>query len=91
MLFVSLIFMLMGVSGLMFLMPVAMVLSSFFGIIKPAFWQKYWRHAVFAFVLITAVITPDGSGITMAMLTVPLCLLYVGGMLVSLRYARQEV
>ena len=77
---VSLVFMLMGVTGLMFLMPVVMVLASFFGIIKPDFWMKYWRHAVFAFIVVTAVITPDGSGITMVMLTIPLCLLYAAGL-----------
>ncbi len=83
--FVSLIFMLMGVTGLMFLMPVVMVLTSYFGIIKPAVWKKYWRHAVFTFILLTAVITPDGTGITMIMLTVPLCILYIGGMVVASR------
>ena len=84
--FISLAFTMMTMVGLMFLLPVFMVLSSWLGFIKYAFWKKYWRHAIFAFVVFTAVITPDGTGITMLMLTIPLCVLYISGMLISRRY-----
>jgi len=84
--FISLAFSLMAMTGLMFLLPVFMVLASYFGIIKYAFWKKYWRHVIFGFVVFTAVITPDGTGITMLMLAVPLCFLYLSGMIISRRY-----
>ncbi|MCC2630433.1 MAG: Sec-independent protein translocase subunit TatC [Candidatus Paceibacter sp.] len=83
--FISLVLTLMFVTGCMFLMPVLMALLSRFGFIKFGFWKKHWRYIIFAFVIATAIITPDGTGITMAMLAIPLCLLYILGMLLSAR------
>jgi sec-independent protein translocase protein TatC len=84
--FISLTFSLMIIIGFMFLLPVFMVLSSYVGVIPYELWRKYFRQAIFAFILITAIITPDGSGITMLMLSIPLFLLYIIGLLLSRRY-----
>jgi sec-independent protein translocase protein TatC len=37
-----------------------------------------WRVAVFLIFLTAAVVTPTGDPLTMALLSLPLCLLYVG-------------
>ncbi|MES2436813.1 MAG: twin-arginine translocase subunit TatC [Patescibacteria group bacterium] len=84
--FISLALMMMVATGIMFVLPVCMVISSYLGIVNPVIWKQYWRQAIFGCLLVTAVITPDGSGITMAMLAIPLCLLYIVGLFISWRY-----
>ena len=69
--------------GAMFLLPVFMGVLSWMGIISPEFWRKNWRYAFLVFVIFSAIITPDGTGITMMMLTIPLIGLYGAGVVVS--------
>ena len=77
--FISLVLILTTAVGIVFLLPVFMILLSRLGIVKPDIWKKNWRYAILAFLIIAAVITPDGTGITMILLTVPLIALYFIG------------
>lgn len=70
-------------TGFMFLLPIAMALLSRLGIIGRSVWRRQWRYATLTFLIVTAIITPDGSGISMLMLTLPLLGLYVVGIAVS--------
>jgi len=70
-------------TGVMFQLPIAMILLTFLGIIQASFWRNQWRYAVLAFLVATAIITPDGSGVTMLLLSAPLTLLYGVGLVVS--------
>ncbi len=81
----------MVVTGLMFQLPVCMVLLSYFGVIPPSFWRRHWRYAVLTFLAVTAIITPDGSGVTMLILSLPLTILYVVGLFMSERHERRKV
>lgn len=81
--FVSSSFGLMAATGALFTLPVVMILLSGFGIVSRAFWIRAWKHALVAILIFTAVITPDGSGITMAVLALPLGLLYLAGGAIS--------
>lgn len=65
--------------GVMFLLPLFMILFSMMGIIKASFWRKKWRHAILLFLVLSAIITPDGTGVTMVMLFFPLAILYFLG------------
>ncbi len=77
--------------GLAFQTPVIMWGLGALGIIGPDFWKRNWRYATIAFFLFGAFITPDGSGITMFLVAVPMSLLYVGGYLMSRRaWSRRE-
>lgn len=62
--------------GLMFLLPVFMVLLSWLGIIRAEFWKNKWRSSLLFFLIGSAIITPDGTGVTMIMLFLPLMTLY---------------
>lgn len=66
-------------TGLAFLLPVFMVLSSRIGLISGNFWMSRLRGAILFVVIFSAIVTPDGSGITMIFLAVPLIVLYLGG------------
>jgi sec-independent protein translocase protein TatC len=74
--FVSLVLILVLGTGLLFLLPVFMTLLSRLKIVSPDTWKKNWRYAILVFLILAAIITPDGTGITMALLAVPLIMLY---------------
>lgn len=61
--------------GIIFEMPVVLVLLSFLGIVTPAGLRRYQRHALVALALLSAILTPADIG-TMFMLLLPMVLLY---------------
>lgn len=61
--------------GLIFEMPVVLVLLSFMGVVTPAGLRKYQRHALVILAIASALLTPADLG-TMFMLLVPMVLLY---------------
>jgi len=83
--FVALTLGLMVVSGVIFLLPVFMILLSRLGLVESSFWKRNWRIAVFVLLLFSAIITPDGTGITMILFAIPLVLLYFSGYILSLK------
>lgn len=85
--FIQYVFGLIVAVGLMFLMPLFMLLLSFMGIIEADFWRRKWRTAFVFFLVLSAIITPDGTGITMAMLFIPLIALYFTGYYLAKKYS----
>jgi len=85
--FISSVFFLTISVGIAFLLPVVMAISSRLGFVPRGFWLRHWRMAVFLAIFFSAVITPDGSGITMVFLSIPLIVLYGIGAAVSVRRA----
>ncbi len=71
--------------GLAFQIPVFMWGLTALGIVEPGVWKKYWRVALVAFFFFGAAITPDGSGITMMFVAVPMSVLYAVGYVLSNR------
>ena len=67
------------ISGLIFQIPVSMFLLTKIGLVQPSRWRQHWRTAVLGFLIFTALITPDGSGVTMLLLAGPLIGLYLLG------------
>ena len=61
--------------GIIFEMPVILVLLSFMGIVTPAGLRKYQRHAFVILAVTAAMLTPADLG-TMFMLLVPMVVLY---------------
>jgi sec-independent protein translocase protein TatC len=71
------------VVGIAFLLPVFMILLSSLGLVSKNFWKKNWRYAIIVFLIFSAIITPDGSGLTMIFLSLPMSGLYVLGFILS--------
>lgn len=89
--FMSSVFNLMVISGFMFLLPIFMVLSSFLNIVKKDFWKNKLRYASLFFLIFTAIITPDGTGITMLILFFPLIGLYLVGCLLTQGFKKRNI
>lgn len=84
--FVSWTMSLIFTTGFMFLLPVFMYILTWIKIIPSSVWIKNWRIALAVFVILSAVITPDGTGVTMVTLSIPMILLYgVGAFLGRLK------
>ena len=76
-------------TGVVFLLPLFMVLLSWFKVVTPTFWREKWRHALLFFSIFSAIITPDGTGVTMILLMIPLISLYGIGALCSTIYTHK--
>ena len=83
----------MFATGLMFLLPVFMYILSYLRIIPRGFWFKNWRIAFAIFLIVSAIVTPDGSGVTMVILSIPMMALYLAGGFLSdrMRKKREEL
>ncbi len=62
--------------GLAFELPLVTWLLSLLGLVHKAFLRKYRRHAAVIIVIVAAVITPTGDPFTLAVVAIPLYLLY---------------
>ena len=76
--------------GLAFELPIAILLLSALGIVKPEFLSKYRRHAIVITVTVAAFITPDASPTTLFALSGPLYLLYELGVALSFIVTRKR-
>ncbi len=66
--------------GLCFQMPLVVYFLTRVGILTTKGLMRYWRQAVFAIFLISALITPSGDPFTMTVLAAPMTLLFFGSM-----------
>ncbi|MDX1370976.1 MAG: twin-arginine translocase subunit TatC [Nitrososphaeraceae archaeon] len=65
--------------GIAFELPIIMYIVSLSGIVDYDFWKKNLRYAIIIFIIFGAIITPDGSGVTMWFISAPMILLYISG------------
>ena len=66
--------------GISFQLPLIMYAISASGMTDAKFWKKNIRYAIIVIVVFGAIITPDGSGVTMWFIAGPMISLYLAGM-----------
>ncbi len=69
----SLLCLLMGV---FFELPIVAVLLGKLGLITSSLMKEYRRHAILAIVILAAIITPTTDVFTLALVSLPICVLY---------------
>jgi sec-independent protein translocase protein TatC len=78
--------------GISFELPLLMYIISLSNIIDYDFWRKNFRYSIIIIVVFGAIITPDGSGVTMWLIAGPMILLYlIGIFLVQAKIAKKHV
>ena len=77
--------------GLSFQLPVIMYAFNQAGMTDVKFWRKNIRYAIIIIVIFGAVITPDGSGVTMWVIAGPMIGLYLAGMILVERKEKQAL
>lgn len=80
--FVIFILNLLVVLGLSFQLPIIMWAITKSGFVAQSFWKNNLGYAVILLIVLGALLTPDGSGITMWFITGPLIFLYFAGIAV---------
>ena len=68
--------------GVAFQLPLIMYAATVSGLTDAKFWRRNIRYAIVVLVIIGAVVTPDGSGVTMWFISGPMIGLYLIGMVV---------
>jgi len=76
--------------GLSFQLPIVMYAATMSGMTDTNFWRKNIRYAIIILVIFGAVITPDGTGVTMWFIAGPMIALYVAGMVIIERKEKQN-
>ena len=87
--FVTFILQFLLAFGLSFQLPLVMYAVTVSGMTDAKFWRKNIRYAIIAIVIFGAVITPDGSGVTMWFIAGPMIGLYAVGMAIIERKERK--
>ncbi len=81
--FLSTVTTLLLVNGVVFELPVIIYVLAFLGVVTAAQLGKYRRFALVAVVIIAALITPTGDPINLALLAIPMYLLYEVGVIMA--------
>ena len=72
----SFVLILLGLFALIFQLPIVLIGLARLGIVSGGWLAKYRRHALFAFVVAGGIAAPDGNPLTMALLALPMYVLY---------------
>jgi len=89
--FVSFVLQFLIAFGLSFQLPLVMYAATASGLTDSKFWKKNIRYAIVIIVIFGAVITPDGSGVTMWFIAGPMIVLYIAGMVIIERKERKKL
>jgi sec-independent protein translocase protein TatC len=87
--FISTIISTIILTGVIFLLPVFILIFSKIGIITSAFLKKYRKHSIVVVLLIAAIITPPDV-FTQIIVTIPIMLLYEFGIVIAKRIEKKK-
>jgi sec-independent protein translocase protein TatC len=77
--------------GLAFQLPVIMFLLAKLGVASPQKMRAFRKYAILILLIVSAVITPSTDPFNMAIVAVPLLVLYEAGILISMLFAKRPV
>ena len=89
--YISLLTSMVMTFGIVFEFPTVVALLSAIGILRKETMRKYRRHAVCAIVILAAVITPSGDPFSLAVVALPLYLLYEFSVFICKSEAKQQI
>jgi sec-independent protein translocase protein TatC len=76
--------------GLVFQMPMLMLVLARLGIVSAGFLARNIKYAVLIIFVVAAVITPDGSPVSQALVAAPMFVLYLIGILVAWLFGKDD-
>jgi sec-independent protein translocase protein TatC len=75
--------------GIVFQLPVIVLVLSLLGIVTPRFLLRQWRYAIVAIFLASAILTPPDA-VSQLLMAGPICVLYMGSVLIALIVTRKK-
>jgi sec-independent protein translocase protein TatC len=88
--FENLIYLTVGI-GLLFQLPVVVMLLTRVGILSPATLRNIRKYAFVVILVLAAIITPSTDPFSLALVTIPLYLLYEFSIALSMRIYRKQM
>jgi sec-independent protein translocase protein TatC len=85
----NLIYLTVGI-GLLFQLPLLVMLLARIGLLTARFLKKYRRHAIVAILIVAAIITPTTDPVSLTIVTIPLYLLFEASIVLAARINRQQ-
>ncbi|MBL7729973.1 MAG: twin-arginine translocase subunit TatC [Chitinophagaceae bacterium] len=76
--------------GILFQMPLLVMLLTKIGILSARFLRKYRRHAIVVILILAAVITPSTDPFSLTLVTIPLYCLYEASIMVAARINKRQ-
>jgi sec-independent protein translocase protein TatC len=76
--------------GILFQMPLLIMLLARIGIVTAHFLKKYRRHAIVVILIAAAIITPTTDPFSLGIVTIPLYLLYEAGIMIASRINKKQ-
>jgi len=76
--------------GVLFQMPLLVMVLARIGIVTAKFLRKYRRHAFVIIVIAAAIITPSTDPFSLTIVTIPLYLLFEASIMVAARINKQQ-
>ncbi|HUR65844.1 MAG TPA: twin-arginine translocase subunit TatC [Chitinophagaceae bacterium] len=76
--------------GVLFQMPLLIMVLAQVGILTAAFLRKYRRHALVVILIAAAIITPTTDPFSLSIVTIPLYLLYEAGIAIASRINKRQ-
>ena len=76
--------------GVLFQMPLLVMVLARIGIVTAKFLRKYRRHAIVIIVIAAAIITPSTDPFSLTIVTIPLYLLFEASIMVAARINKQQ-
>lgn len=86
----SLLLTLTAALGAVFQLPLVMLALQKVGIVEVQGMRRHWRYVILGIFVLSAVITPTPDPFTQLMMAVPMCLLYVLGLVLCWRSAKKN-
>ncbi|MBL8130184.1 MAG: twin-arginine translocase subunit TatC [Chloroflexia bacterium] len=77
--------------GLAFQLPIVMFLLAKLGVASPQKMRAFRKYAILILLIVSAVITPSTDPFNMAIVAVPLLVLYEAGIIISMLFAKRPV
>ena len=81
----------LAVTGFFFTLPVFLVLAMKFGVVSPEVLSKNKRYVYVVLLIITAILTPDPTPVSMTLLSLPFIVFYEISLVIGKRVAPKEV
>ncbi|MCS7102348.1 MAG: twin-arginine translocase subunit TatC [Candidatus Korarchaeum sp.] len=77
------------IGGLFFTFPLIVAVVSHLGMLSPSSMRKNWRYVLFVTIIMTAIITPDPTPVSMTLLSLPFLVLYWLAYILSKRFYKE--
>jgi sec-independent protein translocase protein TatC len=76
--------------GIVFQMPTLVLFLARMGVLTARFMWKNFKYAVLLIIIVSAVVTPDGGGVSLVAMSIPLIFLYIFSILLAWIFGKKK-